>query len=157
MRDEPLFIKFLNSQIDATQVIEAAIAQSKNKRTTDIATAKKKEFVDLSIFKEDFLKVIVDLIDNGVNQRVTNYLDSYMKPSLEEFIEPSQGSRVNESRYVGIKAEDAPWVEAILCYNLCIYIKAWGLKDIKQCPTCGKIFTTRGQYAKYCSEACKRS
>lgn len=155
MRDEPLFVKFLNGQVDYTQVIDAAIAQSKNQRTTDIAKAKKEEYIDLSIFKEDFLKVVVDLIDNGVNQRVTNYLNSYMKPSLEEFVEPNQGSRVNESRYVGIKAADTPWIEAILCYNLCIYIKAWGLKDIKQCPNCGKIFTSKGQYAKYCSETCK--
>lgn len=155
MRDEPLFIKLLNGQINSSQIIDTVINSAKDKRSLDIATKKKSEDVDLSLFREDFRKVIADLIDNGINQRVINYIDSYMKPSLEEFIETGRGSRVNESRYISIKAEDAPWVEAIICYNLCIFIKAFGFKDIKQCSNCNKFFSHKGQYAKYCSDACK--
>jgi len=155
MRDEPLFIKFLNGQINHTHIVDTVINTSKDQRSKDIAEGKKGENVDLSLFREDFKKVIVDLIDNGVNQRVINYIDSYMKPSLEEFLEPNRGSRVNESRYVSIKAADAPWLEAVVCYNLCIFLKVYGISDIKQCATCGKFFSHKGKYAKYCSDPCK--
>lgn len=155
MRDEPLFIKFLNGQISYLQIIDVVIETSKDEQSKKIAESKKSSIVDMSLFKEDFQKVMIDLIDNGINQRVINYVNSYMKPSLEEFVESSGGSRVNESRYVSIKAEDAPWLEAILCYNLCIFIKVYGFKEIKQCAQCGKFFSHKGQYAKYCSDSCK--
>jgi hypothetical protein len=155
MRDEPLFIKFLNGQINHLQVIDSILSTAKDQRSKDIATGKKDTDVDISIFREDFRRVVLDLIDSGINQRVINYIDSYMKPSLEEFVEPNQGGRAGESRYISIKAQDAPWIEAIICYNLCIFIKVYGFKDIKQCSICNKFFSHKGQYAKYCSDACK--
>lgn len=155
MRDEPLFVKFLNGQISYLQIIDIVIETSKDGKSKSIAESKKDSNIDMSLFREDFQKVVLDLIDNGINQRVINYLNSYMKPSLEEFVESPGGSRVNESRYVSIKADDAPWLEAILCYNLCIFIKVYGFKEIKQCAQCGKFFSHKGQYAKYCSDSCK--
>lgn len=155
MKDEPLFIKFLNDQINSEHIIDVVVLAAKEERTREIARKKKGVDVELSIFKTDFRKAVLDLIDNGINQRVINYLDSYMKPSLEEFVEPNTGSRVNDSRYISVKADDAPWIEAILCYNLCIFIKAFGFKDIKQCASCNKFFSHKGQYAKYCSDPCK--
>ena len=155
MREEPLFVKFLNGQISYLQIIDVVIETSKDGKSKSIAESKKDSNIDMSLFREDFQKVVLDLIDNGINQRVINYLNSYMKPSLEEFVESPGGSRVNESRYVSIKADDAPWLEAILCYNLCIFIKVYGFKEIKQCAQCGKFFSHKGQYAKYCSDSCK--
>lgn len=155
MREEPLFVKFLNGQISYLQIIDVVIETSKDEKSKNIAESKKDSNIDMSLFREDFQKVVLDLIDNGINQRVINYLNSYMKPSLEEFVESPGGSRVNESRYVSIKADDAPWLEAILCYNLCIFIKVYGFKEIKQCAQCGKFFSHKGQYAKYCSDSCK--
>jgi len=155
MRDEPLFVKFLNGQISYLQIIDVVIETSKDEKSKGIAESKRDSNIDMSLFREDFQKVVLDLIDNGINQRVINYLNSYMKPSLEEFVESPGGSRVNESRYVSIKADDAPWLEAILCYNLCIFIKVYGFKEIKQCAQCGKFFSHKGQYAKYCSDSCK--
>lgn len=108
MRDEPLFIKFLNGQINHLQVIDSILSTAKDQRSKDIATGKKDTDVDISIFREDFRRVVLDLIDSGINQRVINYIDSYMKPSLEEFVEPNQGGRAGESRYISIKAQDAP-------------------------------------------------
>jgi len=150
-----LFINFLNGKYSHSHIIESVIANSKDEKSKEIAIKKRSEDVDLSYFKNDFKKVVLDLIDNGINQRVINYINSYMKPSLEEFIDTGKGSRVNEDRYVVIKAEDTPWLEAIVCYNLCIYIKQYGFNSIKQCSTCHKFFCHKGQYAKYCSDACK--
>ena len=155
MRDEPLFIKFLNGQVNHIQVIDMVLNSSEDDRSRSIAESKKESDVDLSIFREDFKKAVIDLIDNGINQRVINYVDSYMKPSLEEFMDTNPGSRSGEKRHVSIKAEDAPWIEALICYNLCIFIKVYGFQDIKQCATCGKFFSHKGKYAKYCSEVCK--
>lgn len=155
MRDEPIFIKLLNGQVNSDHIIDTVIGTAKDQKSKDIAEKKKGTGVELSLFREDFKKVVIDLIDNGINQRVINYLNSYMKPSLEEFVDFPTGSRVNESRYISIKAEDTPWVEAVVCYNLCIFIKVYGFKEIKQCPNCNKFFSHKGQYAKYCSDACK--
>lgn len=155
MRDEPLFINFLNGQVNYLQIIDSVINNSKDDRSKKIAESKKGSTIDLSLFREDFHKVILDLMDNGDNQRVRNYLNSYMKPSLEEFVEPNNGGRVNESRYISIKADDTPWIEAVVCYNLCIFIKVYGFQSIKQCATCSKFFKHKGKYAKYCSDSCK--
>jgi len=153
MRVEPLFINFLNKIVHSNDIIKTVTQMARDERTKKVA--EEKEEVDLSIFRRDFEKMILDLIDNGINQRVINYLNSYMKLSLEEYLDNSEGGRVNESRYVGIKAEDTPWLEAIVCYNLCLYIKAYGFKEIKRCPVCMRFFSNKGKYAKYCSEVCK--
>ena len=56
-----------------------------------------------------------------------------------------------------LKEKDTPWVEAIVCYNFCLYIKMYGISEIKLCPVCSKFFSHKGKYAKYCSDACKTS
>lgn len=155
MKEGPLFIKFLNGEIDYIYIIDTIINNSKDERSRVIAQNKREELVNLSYFRTDFKKAIIDLIDNGITQRFTNYVDSYMKPSLLEFEEPNVGRRSGEQRYVIIKADDTPWIEAIVCYNLCIYIRAYGIKSIKQCAVCNRFFVHKGEYAKYCSEQCK--
>lgn len=153
MRIEPLFINFLNNTVKSKGIIEIVLQRAKDDKTKEIAG--RKEEVDLTLFQKDFKKAILDIIDNGISQRVINYLNSYMKLSLEEYVDTGAGNRVNESRYVGIKAEDAPWLEAVVCYNLCLFIKVYGTKEIKQCPVCRKFFSNKGKYAKYCSDICK--
>jgi len=155
MRDEPLFIKYLNGQVTELDVMDIVYNSSKDSLSKQIALNKKNENNDLSIFKIDFKKAVIDLIDSGINQRFINYVNSYMKPSLEEFLESSDSGRAGEDRYIVIKAEDAPWVEAVICYNLCIYIKAFGIHNLKICPVCQKFFSHKGKYAKYCSDSCK--
>lgn len=155
MKEGPLFIKFLNNEIDYPDIINSVINSSKDERSQTIAQNKKDEIIDFSYFRTDFRKAILDLIDNGITQRLINYIDSYMKPSLLEFEEPNSGSRSGERRHVIIKTDDAPWIEAVVCYNLCVYIRAFGIDSIKQCKTCNKFFTHKGKYAKYCSDQCK--
>ena len=157
MKQEPLFISFLNGRINAVEVINSVLNNSKDERTLEIAQNQKDKKNDLSIFRKDFRSAVEDIIDNGINQKFINYVDSYMKPSLEEFSDPNTGSRSNESRYITIKAEDTPWIEAIICYNMCIFIRAYGISSIKKCSVCGTFFSHKGKYAKYCSESCKAS
>lgn len=158
MVEEPLFIRYVNGTISEEQIIKNIVSGVVDKRTIEIINKTKDSVLssDYSVFRRDFRNLILDLIDNGITQRLINYVNSYMKSSLEEFVENDSINRASEKRYISIKGEDVPWLEAILCYNLCIYIKVYGIKSIKQCPVCNKIFSTKGKYAKYCSDICKQ-
>jgi len=154
MRREPLFIRFANGVSSGSDIINSLL-ESSNKETVEIAQKKLEDIPDLRIFREDFKKALLDLIDNGISQYLINYVNSYTKPSLIEYVNEGGNSRVSEDRKVAIKAEDAPWVEAVVCYNLCLYIRMFGIKEIKKCPVCFKFFSNKGKYAKYCSDGCK--
>ena len=155
MRQEPLFVRFANGTVTYSDILDSFLASSTHEPSKAIAMKAKETSVDLSVFKKDFSSMLRDLIDNGINQQLINYVNSYMKPSLEEIVESVAAGRAGENRFVIIKAGDAPWVEAVVCYNLCLYIKTYGIKEIKQCAVCKKYFTNKGKYAVYCSDACK--
>ena len=157
MKREPLFIRVANDAAGPLDVVEGFLTASNDEHSKEIAQAFKDNLPDISLFKKDFKEVLDDIIDNGISQRMKNYVNSYMKPSLEEFSEGSQGGRTGEHRWVVIKEKDTPWIEALVCYNLCLYLRAYGLKELKRCPVCKKFFSNKGKYAKYCSESCKAS
>ena len=158
MRNEPLFIKFLNSQVGVSDIVHTVLTSSVDEVSKDIAkNTLDGKLPDLSQFRKDFSEAIDDIIDNGLSQRFINYVNSYMKPSLIENVKGSDGGRAGEERHLMIKDSEAPWVEAVVCYNLCIYIKAYGQAELKRCPVCRKFFSNKGKYAKYCSESCKRT
>lgn len=155
-RVEPFFVRFANGDTTVQDVISSVVT-SDHESTAAIAKRAMENPPDMSQFKVDFKNMLGDLVDNGVSRRVVNYVDSYMKPSLEEFVESIQGGRAGESRWVAIKAEDAPWPEALVCYNLCLYLKMYGVRELKRCPICQKFFSHKGKYAKYCSDNCKQA
>lgn len=155
MKIEPLFIRVANRKVGALEVIQSFIQSSQDDISIKIAKDCLDNLPDISMFIKDFSEVLEDLIDNGINQRLVNYLNSYMKPSLSEVLDTSGGSRAGESRYIFLKDAKAPWVEAIVCYNLSLFIKAFTFSTIKKCPVCSKFFTNKGKYSKYCSDSCK--
>lgn len=155
MKTEPLFIKYANGLIDPSDIVQGFIRDSSDKKSLDIAKQTLKNLPDMSIFRRDFKKALSDLIDNGVNNYFVNYVNSYMKPSLEEIVKSTGNSQFGESRWVNIKESDVPWIEALLCYNLSLYVKIYGIKELKKCPICEKFFSNKGKYAKYCSDSCK--
>jgi len=152
---EPLFVRYINREVDTIDVVKAFIDQNEDPVSADIAKESYDKSPDLSIFKKDFRAAVEDIIENGISQKFINYVDSYMKPSLIEKVDGYGQTRVNEKRHVLIKEKDTPWIEALLCYGVILYVKAYGIKEIKKCPVCNKIFTTNGKYAKYCSQDCK--
>jgi hypothetical protein len=156
MREEPLYVRFANGLDDSRSIARSFLAVSQHEPSRQIAQTVLEGSLDLVPFRNDFKSMLQDLIDNGVNQRLINYVDSYMKPSLEEMVESTLTARTGEKRHVNIKSADTPWVEAVVCYNLCLFIKAYGIKEIKRCATCLKFFTNKGKYAVYCSEECKK-
>lgn len=154
MRVEPLFIRYANGHTDTYSIIQSFLESNIDEKSKEIATETLKSPPDLIMFRKDFKSLLVDIIDNGINKQAINYINNYMKPSLEEIVEGGN-SRAGEKRQVILKAKDTPWVEAIVCYNLTLYIKMFGISEIKLCPVCSKFFSHKGKYAKYCSDLCK--
>lgn len=152
---EPLYIRFANGKITSKGVIESFLKNAQDDKTRGIAEKALDTPPNLTQFRSDFKNLLLDLIDRGVNREFANYLNSYMKPSLEEFVVGSSIGRAGEKRWVGIKDEETPWVEATICYNLSLYIKLEGIDKIKQCVVCKKFFCHKTKYAKYCSDSCK--
>lgn len=156
MRVEPLFIRYANGLVEPSYIIQSFLESNFDNRSKEIAEKLLLSPPDLKLFKKDFRNLLIDLIDNGINKQAINYINNYMKPSLEELVEGGS-SRAGEKRQIILKAEDTPWIEAIVCYNLTLYIKMYGISEIKLCPVCLKFFSHKGKYAKYCSDVCKSS
>lgn len=154
---EPLFIRFANKQSGVDDIIKSVISGCEDKKSVQIAQEALKKPPEIDLFRRDFINMLNDLTENGINQHFKNYVDSYMKPSLEEFVEGSKASRSGEKRWVIVKEADTPWVEAIVCYNMCIYIRMYGIDAVKCCPVCHKFFSYKGKYGKYCSDPCKET
>lgn len=157
MRREPLFIRFANGLVNAQEIVVSFRDNTHHTESKAIASTLLEDPPDLTVFKKDFKKALCDIIDNGINNQVINYLNSYMKPSLLEIVDGGGKNRAGEIRQIILKAADAPWLEAIVCYNLCLYIKAYGIQELKLCPVCKKFFSNKGKYSKYCSEPCKKA
>jgi hypothetical protein len=155
MKKEPLFVRFLNGETNTLEVINSFIELSEDKESKEIATKALDSVPDLSLFRRDFANCVEDIIDNGISRNIVNYMDSYLKPSLLEMTESGSYSKTNDKRWVTLKDDSAPWIEAVICYNLGLYIKAYGLSELKRCPVCNKFFSHKGRYAKYCSDVCK--
>jgi hypothetical protein len=151
----PMFLKFMNKEIG---VMDLLISFSKSK---DEYTAKTVQEVintppDLEEFRLELKEAVDDIIKDGVGEEFKSFVNNYMEPSLEEEL-TSNESPLGENRLqiAKIKDKDATWIQGFICYNLCLYIKAFGLDDLKKCRVCGKVFCHKGQYAVYCSDPCK--
>jgi len=157
MKTEPLFIRFANGLVPTEEIIDTVLSSIRDEESKAIASKARENIPSTGLFKEDFSKALADMAENGITQQLINYVNSYMKPSLEEFMKTNDSSRSSEERWIKIKAADTPWIVAIICYNLCLYLKLYGIKEIKHCPVCKRFFSHKGKYAKYCSDACKAS
>lgn len=153
----PLFLRFANGELGADKVAAGFLQSAQDDASKAIAKpAAEGDVYDVEQFRSDFGNCLLDLIDNGPIPAVTSYLNDYMSIALEEVdSHVGRGSYGTSSRYAIIKDPEAPWVEALVCYNLCLYLKAYGREDLKSCKTCRKFFCNKGKYAKYCSDGCK--
>jgi hypothetical protein len=159
MKTTPMFIRFVNNDIGAQQVAASLASSTGDEESREIAEKMTagEGLYDVERFRDDFGNCLVDFIDNGPVPPVIQYLDAYMA-SIEEVVDhEGRGSYGTTSRYAQIRDPEGPWVEGLVCYNFCLYLKAFGKDELKRCPTCGRFFAHKGKYAKYCSEDCKRS
>ena len=151
----PLFLKYLNNEVSLTGML-LSFSRSADSYTADVAQRALESPPDLSRFHGELEGAVRDIIKNGPDDSFKAFVNHYMEPSLEQETRISKGSfGENQSSIARIKDEDAPWVQGFICYNLCLYIKAFGLQELKSCKVCDKLFAHKGKYALYCSDACK--
>jgi hypothetical protein len=133
-------------------------AKSPDSYTAQTAMKAQENPPNLDTFKKELREAVTDIISEGLAEEFAAFANNYMEPSLVEDVESSDNKQgQNISREARIRDENSPWVEGLICYNLCLYIKAFGLESLKKCRICSKFFNHKGKYAVYCSDACKAS
>ncbi len=152
----PLFLRFINREVSYSDMVRS-FANSPDPRTSEMAMKAMTSPIDLEPFRKEIEEAVRDIIKEGLGEEFRAFVNHYMEPSLAEEQVVTQG-RLGESRVqtATIRDENAPWVQGFVCYNLCLYIKAFGLQDLKSCKACNKLFAHKGQYAVYCSDDCKK-
>jgi hypothetical protein len=153
----PLFIRFLNNELSSGDLL-TIFARSTDSHTAQIAIKAQDNPPNLDTFKKELKEAVSDIITEGLAEEFAAFVNNYMETSLVEDVE-SMGTALGEniSREARIQDEDSPWVQGLICYNLCLYIKGFGLESLKKCKVCSKFFNHKGKYAVYCSDACKVS
>jgi len=152
---EPLFLRFINKGVSPVDLLQT-FATSSDPVTSQAA----KDLIDnppnLEEFRLELQDAVSDMVKEGIGEEFKAFVNYYMEDSLVEDIEknPSENGE-NIRRVARVKDPTAPWVQGLLCYNVCLYIKAFGMDWIKKCKICGKVFAHKGKYAVYCSDPCK--
>ena len=155
MSKNPLFLKFINREAPILEML-SSFSRSKDSYTANAAVELMESPPDLEEFRTEFTDAVSDIIEEGPGKEFSAFVDHYMAPSLEEDVETKRGQRgENISRTARVRDKSKPWIQGFICYNLCLYIRAFGLSDLKKCKICGKIFAHKGKWAVYCSEPCK--
>lgn len=156
---EPLFVRFANGTAGLLDVCRS-LAGSRDEKTARIASDVL-SFPGLYIssvddFRKEFRNCLESMVDNGLSNQVKDFLNSYTSAALVEYTSNSSYRNSGTSeQWLAVSNHDALWVEATICYNLMLFIKLGKLRDLKKCTKCGKYFSHKGSYAKFCSDACR--
>lgn len=155
VNQNPLFLRFVNGRTDLSSILQS-FSRSSDIYTVEAARKALEDPPDLGEFKKELEDAIRDIIKEGPGDHFKAFVNHYMEPSLEQDTEVTKSTfGENRSFTARVKDESAPWVQGLICFNLCLYIKAFGLQELKACKTCGKLFGHKGKWALYCSDGCK--
>jgi hypothetical protein len=150
----PMFLKFMNREIGVIDLL-TSFSRSTDTKTANAAVEAMKRPPDLEEFRKELGDAVSDLIDKGLSEDLKAFANNFMG-CLEEDVETSDTPLgENRSHVARVKDDTGPWVQGFICYNLCLYIKMFGLDELKKCRVCGKVFAHKGKYAVYCSDGCK--
>lgn len=151
----PLFLQFINKEVGVLDLINL-FSKSEDRLTQEACAAAREEPPDLQEFHKEMLDAVNDIVKDGMDEEFSAFVNNYMEESIVEDLETSKGTTgENVSRTARVKDPTAPWIQGLICYNLVLYIKAFGTSCLKKCRICGKLFANKGQYAIYCSDSCK--
>ena len=151
----PMWLRFMNKETSSLELLVSFSKSSDTKTAAAAEKALKETPPDLEPFRKELEEAVNDMITEGLGEEFKAFVNHYMN-SLEEDLQVQSTPRgENRSQIARVKDEDGPWIQGFICYNLCLYIKTFGLEDVKKCRVCGKIFAHKGKYATYCSDACK--
>lgn len=155
MAHEPLFLKFINKEAVCSDLL-SVFSRSSDPFTAETATKAVSEPPDLEPFLKELQDAVRDVISTGLSEEFKSFVNFYMEESLIEDVDRAHNQfGENLSRVARVKDATAPWIQGMLCYNFCLYIRAFGLQNLKCCRVCGKFFIHKGKWAVYCSDPCK--
>jgi len=150
-----MFLRFLNRETGVSDLL-LSFSRSNDEKTSKAALSALENIPNLEDFRKELEDAVRDLVRKGLSDELKDFVNHYMKTSLEEDVQTENGAHgENRSQIARIKDEKSPWIQGFICYNLCLYIKAFGLDNLKECKVCGKIFAHKGKWATYCSDVCK--
>jgi hypothetical protein len=155
MSKNPMYLKFLNREITVLEMLQS-FSRSKDSYTSNAAVEATENPPDLEEFRKEFNDALTDVVKDGLGEEFKAFVNHYMESTLEEDVETKKSQRgENVYRTARVKNKSGPWIQGVICYNLCLYIRAFGLSDLKMCKVCDKFFAHKGKYALYCSDVCK--
>ena len=151
-----MFLRFINRKSSVTDLL-VSFSRTENQETLNAVNKVMGSPPDLESFRKELEDAVRDIVRDGPGPEFKAFVDHYMEPSLVEKKVLHRTPRGdNRSQVAYVKDENAPWIQGFICYNLCLYIKAFGLDSLKVCKVCDTVFSHKGKYAAYCSDACKK-
>lgn len=151
----PLFLKFVNKTITDRELIQIFVA-SEDSVTSAAAKKAIENPPNLESFRKELEEAVRDLVKVGLGEEFKSFVNHYMENSLTQTSNREKTPfGENQTHKAYIKDENEPWIQGLICYNLCLYVKAFGLDCLKSCKTCGKLFANKGKWAVYCTDVCK--
>jgi len=152
---DPLFMRFLNREVTVADML-LTFSRSEDTITARAANERLTNPPDLYEFHQELSGAVRDIAKYGVGAEFRAFVNHYMEKSItEDLLTEKSPYGENSSRIARVKNPDEPWVQGLICYNVCLYIKAYGLENLKICKVCDKLFLHKGKWAVYCSDACK--
>lgn len=151
---DPLFLKFVTRKYGIIDVLQC-FQKSKDSFTLEAVSRALENPPDIEDFRKELEEAIRDIIKTGPGEEFRAFVNNYMENSISE-VKENNMTPFGESRkqVAVIKDETEPWVQGLLCYNLVLYIKAFGLECLKACKTCQTLFSNKGRFAVYCRDTC---
>jgi hypothetical protein len=150
----PLFLRFINRKIGVFDLLNS-FASSPDPLTAETARNAADNPPDLEEFRQELEEAVRDLSKEGLGEEFKAFVNHYMEDSITQITENKKTTfGENRSHLAYVKDPDSTWIQGFLCFNLSLYIKAFGLDSLKTCKTCGTLFAHKGKWAVYCEDTC---
>ena len=151
---DPLFLRFINKKIGVFDLLNS-YASSLDPLTAETARNAMEDPPDLDEFRKELEDAVRDLAKEGLGEEFKAFVNHYMEPAITQVMNNTKTPfGENRSHLAYVKDPDSTWIQGFLCFNLSLYIKAFGLDNLKSCRTCATIFANKGKWAVYCQDVC---
>jgi hypothetical protein len=150
----PLFLRFINRKVTIMDLL-SVFSSSDDPYTVSAAQKALNDPPDLEDFRKELEGAVRDIVKDGPNEEFKAFVNHYMEPSITQYSDSSKTPFGENRRHIAyVKDENSTWIQGFICYNLALYIKAFGLECLKACKSCGTLFAHKGKWAVYCEDTC---
>ena len=150
----PLFLRFIHRKMSVIDLLNT-YSQSEDPYTAEAAKKVLADPPDLEDFRKELEDAVRDIVVDGPGEEFKAFVNHYMEPAIYQYSDTEKTPFGENRKHTAcLKDESAPWIQGFVCYNLCLYIKAFGLECLKACKTCGTLFSHKGKWAVYCADSC---